>query len=205
MNVTVGDAIVRDSPLDAPPPGTQVLPMRPSPPGADFQSDAVIERGLRKTRDVTLEPCPLAALRPPSQGFLVLNSIAPPRGEGPTRAMLRFSAAFETEEKAAEHARRLSTACDGAYDVFVVEMGRWTVFPVPDTSDFAEIKRYVNGEVERVMRAHFENSKEVRAHNMERVRRAREDGRAGRAGEPEEGAPETVVEYDGAGAGAGAE
>jgi len=153
-NVSVGDTVFANAPLDA---------------ARDLRMKEVVEHGLRNVRDVTTE---IDELKLPGQDFCVLCTL--PQREGSTTVSLRISAVFKEQDKAEEHARRLSERYP-AYDVSVIVVGGWCVFPAPITEDFAEIRRHVNAELDAAMRSHFEQCKAQREGNDIRRQIAREE------------------------------
>lgn len=153
---------------------------------AETEMDEIVEEGVRRTRNVTLETCPM---QHPSQNYLVLQWVSPSNPD--VKVAIRASAAFKSLGSAEDHARQLAEKSPGL-NTTVIEMGRMCAFPPPEEG---VPKKYVLEEIDRAMRAHYEEARNVRGRHRESRRRAAEAAGRGEAGDPDPDAPETEVEF----------
>jgi hypothetical protein len=80
---------------------------------------------------------------------------------------IKFRGAFETYEKACEHAKKLQSV-DSYFNVFVGDAGKWLPYdPNPD-SKFVKDSEYANDELNKMMKSYLENQEKAKIYHEQR-------------------------------------
>lgn len=126
----------------------------------------------------------------PDQNFAIISIVVPK--DGPQFA-LKIRGVYERLEDANRAARQLSMT-DPFFDIHVVDMWNWLPLPAPELPDGG--RHYSNEEFETIMKRYFKEMKERQTKMKERIEQAKEDAEKNEHGPVQEGAVETVVEYE---------
>ncbi|MDR3543376.1 MAG: hypothetical protein P4L69_20805 [Desulfosporosinus sp.] len=138
------------------------------------------------------------------QNFLVLSYATPDgttRVRSPRGMVLKFSGAFEDEDTAGGHAQDIRNE-DPRFDVFVVEMYKWGMVPLPEDEKPFVTRKYADEMLTRIV-AGLQNSMEQGKKEMEE-RKERDRAKAEEAmrrakGDPDYKMPEKsdlLIKYE---------
>ena len=133
--------------------------------------------------------------RIPGQNFLVF-SYATPDGttkvRSPRGMVMKFSGAFPDEKRAGEHAEMIRNE-DPRFDVFVIDMYKWGMVPLPEDEKPFVTRKYADEMLTRIvsgLQNSMEQGKKEMEERKERDRKRAEDAMRKATGRPDYEMPE---------------
>ena len=109
----------------------------------------------------------------PGQVFALVSVVGPTANQKTDKWGLKIRGVFNTRQEAQEHVKRIMEV-DGYFDVFLVDMYKWVLFP-PDPSIIEDVN-YQEKFLNDLVRGHYENQKRAKQIFEERKMQVMMDG-----------------------------
>jgi hypothetical protein len=109
----------------------------------------------------------------PGQMFALLSVVGPTANQKTDKWGLKIRGVFNTRQEAQEHVKRIQEI-DGNFDVYLVDMYKWLLFP-PDPTQIDDVN-YQENFLNDLVRGHYENQKKAKQVFEERKHQVMMDG-----------------------------
>lgn len=109
----------------------------------------------------------------PGQVFALLSVVGPTANQKTDKWGLKIRGVFNTRQEAQEHVKRIQEL-DGNFDVYLVDMYKWLLFP-PDPTAIEDVT-YQEKFLNDLVRGHYENQKKAKQIFEERKMQVMMDG-----------------------------
>ena len=126
-----------------------------------------------KTADAPIDYLEEDFITVPGQTYALVSFVSPTSTQKCTQHAMKIRGVFNTREEAATHVRRLQKT-DGAFDIFVCEMYKWTAVP-PDLTKIDDVE-YQESFLNDMIKGYHENQLLAKQHFNERKQLVMQQG-----------------------------